>query len=78
MSGKLFSERLNKELNAYGYPQEQDGRINAFSKVFKVSKYTSASILNGTIQPGNTLLHKISQELEVLSEWLTGESNTKN
>ena len=73
MANKVFSERLNDELNAIGMPERFDERVETFSKVFKTPRFKSEAILNGRIVPDKELLLKLAEELEVSTAWLLGE-----
>ncbi len=70
---RVFSDRLNHELNEIGMPELFDERVESFAKVFKTPRFKAASILNGNILPDEDLLKRLSQELEVSEKWLLGE-----
>lgn len=72
MTNKVFSERLNHELNEMGMPERMEERIEVFSKLFKTPRFKSEAILNGEILPDNELLEKVAEELEVSVDWLLG------
>tara|TARA_B110000879_G_scaffold211662_1_gene305086 strand:- start:794 stop:1033 length:240 start_codon:yes stop_codon:yes gene_type:complete len=77
MSYIIFRDRLEIALNGLGFPLHHEERIKAFSQLFKLSKHTAASIISGTIIPNNDILSTISDELEVSSDWLLGNSESK-
>lgn len=77
MSYRIFRERLEKSLNGIGFPNCHDERVKAFSKIFRISKHTSASILNGTVIPKIDTLNLIAEELEVSPDWLIGNTDRK-
>lgn len=74
MPNKQFAERLNKELDGIGVPPRSDERIEVFAKLLKVPKFKAEAFLNGVTVPDPTLLDRISNELEVSTEWLIGKS----
>jgi hypothetical protein len=78
MTNKVFSERLNHELNSIGMPERIDERIVTFSKVFKMPRYKSEAILNGNVLPDTELLQKLAIELEVSTAWLLGDDRDKH
>jgi len=78
MTNRIFSERLNHELNAMGMPERLDERIETFSKVFKTPRFKSEAILNGNTIPDGELLNKLAQELEVSANWLLGDDKSKH
>ena len=74
MSNKLFSERLNKELDSIGIPPLQTERVEVFAKLLKVPKFKADAYLNGLTVPDALLLEALAKELEVNAEWLLGKS----
>jgi hypothetical protein len=77
MSNKLFSERLNQELDEMGVPQRRDERIDVFSKLLKIHRFQAESILNGTVVLEPTLLADLARVLEVKTTWLLGQTNER-
>ncbi len=75
MSNKLFSERLNNELDIIGVPSRNEQRIDAFAKLVKIPRFKAECLLTGKTMPESTLLSVLAQELEVSVAWLTGESD---
>jgi hypothetical protein len=73
MINKRFAERLNKELDNIGMPEQTDERIEALSKMLKIHKFQSASYLNGQMIPPKNILEQLAQELEVKTDWLIGD-----
>ncbi len=78
MTNKLFSRRLNEELDEIGMPQRTEDRIELFSKFSKLSKFQAESVLNGNLIPDEPVLKFLAQELEVSLAWLLGETEIKN
>ncbi len=78
MIHRLFSERLNHELNEIGMPERLEERVETFCKVFKTPRFKAESILNGNLLPDEALLQRLSQELEVSSNWLLGQDRSKH
>lgn len=76
MGNKLFSERINKELDEIGVPQRSDERIGAFAILSKQPAYKAEAILNGHI-PDASILTQIAEELEVGVDWLLGKSDKR-
>ena len=77
MSIKPFKDKLEKELNILGSPTQIEERKKAFAKVFRLSKHTASSILNGLVFPDRKTLEKLASEMDVSVEWLLGESESK-
>lgn len=77
MSNKLFTERLNKELDDIGVPQRSDERIEVFAKLLKVPRFKAEAILNGLTKPETPLLDTLAKELEINPQWLLGESDKR-
>ncbi|WP_133130728.1 hypothetical protein [Legionella yabuuchiae] len=78
MGNRQFSERLNKELDEIGVPQNREERVEVFAKLLKVPKFKAEAILNGNTNLSEPLLDVLSDELEVSSEWLLGKSDKKH
>ncbi|WP_133128911.1 hypothetical protein [Legionella nagasakiensis] len=77
MSNKQFSERLNKELDDIGVPQENHERVEVFAKLIKIPRFKAEAILNGNINLEAPLLNLLAEELEVSADWLLGRSDKK-
>jgi hypothetical protein len=77
MPNKLFSERLNRELDNIGVPPRNEERVEAFAKLIKLPKFKAEAFLNGAVLPDNQLLALIAEELEVNADWLVGKSEQK-
>lgn len=75
MFNKLFSERLNQELDKMDFPKPQEERIDTFAKLLHISRFKAETILSGHVPTDALILDKIIQELEVERSWLLGESN---
>lgn len=73
MTNKVFSERLNRELDNIGLPQLEQERIEAFARLIKTPKFKAESILHGELIPNPELLQQIASELEVSVDWLMGK-----
>ncbi len=73
MTHKVFSERLNQELDNIGLPQHDPERVEAFARLIKAPRFKAESILHGELMPTPEVLNKIADELEVSIEWLTGK-----
>ncbi|MDP3558753.1 MAG: hypothetical protein Q8R79_00185 [Legionellaceae bacterium] len=78
MTNRIFSTRLNKELDGIGFPLRTEERITAFSKLLHIPKYTAEALLQGAITPNPDLLNRLSSELEVDQDWLMGGGYHKN
>lgn len=74
MSAKIFSERLNHELDNIGLPERESERVDAFAKLFHIPKYKAEGYLQGLILPDQTLMQIIADELEVDPHWLAGKA----
>lgn len=72
MTNKIFSERLNKELDNIGVPIREDERIDAIAIMFKLPKFKAHAIIDGITLPDDELLQAIAKELEVDPDWLIG------
>lgn len=77
MGNKVFSERLNRELDSIGVPQRNDERVDAFAKLVKLPRFKAEALLQGNTNPDPSLLNTIAQELEVSVDWLMGKSETR-
>jgi hypothetical protein len=77
MPNRVFSDRLNKELDNIGVPPASMERIDALAKILKVPKFKAEALLNGLTNPDETLLKTLSEELEVNSAWLLGKTDDK-
>jgi len=78
MLNKRFSERLNKELDAIGVPEESSERIAILSKLVKIPKFKAEALLNGHTSPDEMLLKVIAEELEVSANWLVGKDESSH
>jgi hypothetical protein len=77
MTNKLFSERLNKELDSIDFPENHEQRIEALSKLIKVHRFTADSLLRGSSRPDKTILNLLAEEFEVNPDWLLRESEER-
>lgn len=75
MTNKIFSERLNAELDNIGLPQHESERIEAFAKLIKAPRFKAESILHGQLVPNHEMMETIAKELEVSVDWLLGKTN---
>ena len=75
MTNKLFSERLNLELDKIDLPKPLDERIEAFSKLMHIPRFKAEAMLNGHVPSEASLLDNVAQELEVTSDWLLGKDS---
>jgi hypothetical protein len=73
MFNKLFSDRLNQELDKMELPKPMEERIDAFSKLLHIPRFKAETILSGHIPPEEAILNRIIDELEVSREWLLGK-----
>ncbi len=78
MLNKRFSERLNKELDGIGVPEETTERIEILAKLIKIPKFKAEALLNGITVPDDKVLTILAQELEVNEDWLVGKSDEKS
>lgn len=78
MLHRVFSERLNHELNEIGMPERLNERVETFAKVFKTARCKAEDILNGKALPDDALLKRLTQELEVSEHWLLGDERRKH
>lgn len=78
MTNKLFSERLNRELDGIGAPLHSQERIDVFAKLLKIPKFKAEAILSGSTLPSPDLLEILAEELEVNPDWLLGKSEQKH
>jgi transcriptional regulator with XRE-family HTH domain len=72
-----FSQRLNEALNDMNYPPIGHGRQSALSKELKIKSPTIGRWLNGEDFPKTSELVKISQFLDVRSNWLLSGVGSK-
>lgn len=77
MSGKIFSERFNRELILLGFPDDLAEKIKAITKVFGVSRHLANAMIFGQMIPAADVLDKIASVLEVCPRWLNGEADKK-
>ena len=77
MNNKQFSERLNKELDEIGVPEQLDERIDAFSKWTKLPKFKAEALLNGNMVPDAPVLEMLATEFEVSTDWLLGKTHDR-
>ena len=73
MANKIFSQRLNQELDNIGLPERNQDRIEAFAKLIKAPRFKAESILQGEQIPNTETLQLIASELEVSVAWLIGQ-----
>lgn len=78
MSNKIFSERLNAELDEIGMPQRMTDRIETFAKFIDVPKFKAQSMLSGTTIPDEQILAFLARQLEVSESWLLGKDDRKH
>lgn len=74
---KKFSERLHEALDDMNYPRMGHGRQSALAKELKLSPQLVGNWLKGDEYPKTSQLVKISQFLNVRSNWLLSGSGTK-
>lgn len=72
-----FSQRLNEALNDMNYPPMGHGRQSALAKELKLSPQVIGSWLKGEDFPKTSQLVKISQFLDVRSNWLLSGVGSK-
>lgn len=77
MNSRVFSERLNTELDTIGVPERFDERVDAFAKLVRIPRFKAEAILNGRTSPETTLLLLLAEELEVSPDWLIGKSDER-
>ena len=77
MVNKVFSERLNKELDVIGAPSQNSERVHALAKLLKIQKFKAEALLNGNIMPDTGTLAMLTQEFEVNGDWLLGKSDQR-
>lgn len=78
MSNKVFSERLNAELDEIGMPQRVDERIETFAKFIDLPKFKAQAVLNGVTIPDEHVLSFLARQLEVSVSWLLGKADCKH
>lgn len=64
-NAKQLAVQVNKTLNDLGVPINNRERASILSKMLDITKQQAWSLLDGNIFPDNTLLKKISAELEI-------------
>lgn len=74
---KKFSERLHEALDDMNYPRMGHGRQSALAKELKLSPQLIGSWLKGDDYPKTSQLVKISQFLNVRSNWLLSGAGSK-
>jgi transcriptional regulator with XRE-family HTH domain len=72
-----FSQRLNEALNDMNYPPMGHGRQSALAKELKLSPQVIGRWLKGEDFPKTSQLVKISQFLDVRSNWLLSGVGSK-
>lgn len=72
-----FKQSLEQILSEAGLPEDSGERLEAFSKIFDLTKYEANEILNGK-RPEEDLLKRISEEFETDIEKLRKEKNSQN
>lgn len=77
MNNKQFSERLNKELDEIGLPEQLDERLIAFSKWIKLPRFKAEALLNGNMTPEPPVLELLAKEFEVSTDWLLGKTHDR-
>jgi hypothetical protein len=78
MSNKVFSERLNAELDEIGMPQRVDERIETFAKFIDLPKFKAQAVLDGVTIPDEQVLAFLARQLEVSVSWLLGKADRKH
>lgn len=78
MGSKEFCTRFIKELNRNDFPPSERDRINAITKVFRMSRVEASMLLKGRKMPTESQIEQIASEFEVSSAWLKGESSSRN
>ena len=78
MLHKLFSERLNAELDEIGMPQRTSERVETFAKWVDVPKFKAQAMLNGSVLPDEQVLAFLARQLEVSVSWLLGKADRKH
>jgi len=74
---KKFSQRLHEALDDMSYPRMGHGRQSALAKELKLSPQLIGGWLKGEEYPKTSQLVKISQFLNVRSNWLLSGSGSK-
>lgn len=64
-NAKQLAVQVNKTLNDLGVPMNNRERAGILSKMLDITKQQAWSLLDGNILLDNTLLKKISTELEI-------------
>ncbi|HVT62598.1 MAG TPA: hypothetical protein VHD33_03835 [Legionellaceae bacterium] len=78
MPNKVFSERLNQELDEIGMPQPSNERIETFAKFAALPKFKAQAVLSGTEIPNEQILNFLANQLEVSVSWLLGKDDRKH
>lgn len=73
MPNRIFSERLNAELDEIGMPQPTKERIETFSKLTELPRFKAQAVLNGSEIPNEKVLSFLANQLEVSVAWLLGK-----
>jgi len=77
MVNKVFTERLNRELDNLGLPELMIDRIDALAKLIKIPKFKAQSLLDGVVSSEDPVLFILAEELEVSPDWLLGKQDQK-
>lgn len=77
MVNKVFTERLNRELDNLGLPELMIDRIDALAKLIKIPKFKAQSLLDGVVSSEDPVLSILAEELEVSPDWLLGKQDQK-
>ncbi|MCR9192208.1 MAG: hypothetical protein NXI01_06055 [Gammaproteobacteria bacterium] len=78
MPNRVFSERLNSELDDIGMPQRVDERLATFAKFVEMPKFKAQAVLNGNEIPNEQTLNFLADQLEVKVSWLLGKEDKKH
>ncbi len=78
MINRLFSERLNHELDEMGVPQDQEERVAAFARLMNIHRFTAANLLKGETAIEPITIQLVANELEVDVGWLLGSEKGFN
>lgn len=77
MVNRVFTERLNRELDNLGLPELMIDRIDALAKLIKIPKFKAQSLLDGAVSLEDPVLSTLAEELEVSPDWLLGKQDQK-
>lgn len=77
MIHKLFSERLNYELDNIDVPKALNDRVEALSKLLKIPRFKAEAFLTGQMLPDEETFKALTEELEVHKSWLLGEDEVQ-